>query len=358
MSDAFNAENFKLELTVTPKDLADLLRITPQALHKFLKEHDIDTKVGNTRFHKIRPHQVRKIIEIRGLSYPNMVIDLHNVKGGVGKSTCTHALATRAAAWGAKVLMVDLDQQANLTSSFGIHGHPNQFPTILDIHKGMFKGREVQIRDAILELNDNLHLIPSNLGMANIDTIMSMDSELNVGAFFDLMFGTLRNEYDFIFFDSPPALSKLTTAAHLYSDLILMPVEPDKFSIDGLELNFETIFRLKQRFGTESETKIFINKYDARPKIDFLIASELAKTDYAENMCESAVRYASGLKAAIAEGKCVWNADKKNPALEDLNSLFLEISGLDEKWNSKAETVDETTRPTSSEAGRAEEASL
>lgn len=321
-----------MDLFLTPKELADVFGISVQGLHKFLKEADINTRVGNSRFHRIDPAKINEILKLRGLSFPSMVIDLHNVKGGVGKTTCTHALATRAAAYGARVLMIDLDQQANLTGSFGIHGNPRSFPTIMEISEGSFRGEQISIKEALIELTPNLHLIPSHLGMANFDTFLSLDNSINISSLFENMLRPIRDNYDFVFFDSPPSLSKLTSAAHIYSDLILMPVEPDKFSLDGLELNFDHIARLKRNFGSKVETKIFINKYDGRPKIDYLIASELAKTDYGKQLCESAVGFASGLKASIAEGKTIWNTSKKHMALENLDSLFLEITSLKELW--------------------------
>ncbi|MBK7845664.1 MAG: ParA family protein [Bdellovibrionales bacterium] len=335
MSEFAKESQFKMDLYLTPKELADILGITVQALHKFLKETEIQTRIGNSRFHRIEPSKISEILQLRGLSFPSMVIDLHNVKGGVGKTTCTHALATRAATYGARVLMIDLDQQANLTGSFGIHGNPREFPTIMDILDGSFNGKQISVKDAIINLIPNLHLIPSNLAMANLDTLLSLNNSINISSLFANMLKPVRQEYDFIFFDSPPSLSKLTSAAHIYSDLILMPVEPDKFSLDGLELNFEHIARLRKNFGARAVTKIFINKYDGRPKIDYLIASELAKTDYGKQLCESAVGFSSGLKASIAEGKTIWNTAKKHVALEHLDSLFLEITNLKEFWRSQ-----------------------
>lgn len=330
-------EDYKLDLSITPKELADLLDISVQGLHKFLKDKGIDTKVENTRFHKIAPRVVREIVLARGGSYPRTIIDLHNVKGGVGKSTCCHALASRAASYGAKVLMIDLDQQANLTASFGIYASPNSYPTLKDIHEGSFNGTPITAQDAVIELDEHLHLIPSNLALANLDAKISLDNTFNINTFFDDLIGELKPNYDFIFFDSPPALSRLTSSVHLFSDIVLMPVEPDKFSIDGLELNFANIENLSTRWKKQITTKIFLNKYDARPKIDYMIAGELAKTDYNRSLCETAVRYSSTLKSSIAEGVCVWNQPKSSTSLQDLNALLLEVSQLKKHINRNKE---------------------
>src|SRR4051794_6098628 len=113
----------KIDLFLTPKDLAELFGITIQGAHKFLKDNKFPTVVQNSR-HKIYPELMRKIIEFKGIAIPQENIVIHIVKGGTGKTTIGHALASRASAYGFRVLMVDLDQQANLSKSFGVYSRP------------------------------------------------------------------------------------------------------------------------------------------------------------------------------------------------------------------------------------------
>jgi chromosome partitioning protein len=317
-----------LNIFITPKDLASALKITVQGLHKFLKDNEIKTQVANARSHRITPATAREIILKKGLEYPKIRMNLHNLKGGVGKTTSVHTLATRAAAYGFKVLAIDLDQQANLTSSFGVVPDPRNQLTI----EALFNNsRSNAASEVIIRLHDHLDLIPSNLSMANFDTKLTLDSTFNVTTALEEALQDVGNDYDLVIIDSPPALSKVTTMAHLYSDMVLIPIESEKFSLDGLEIIFGHLSVLKKKHRPEIATRIFINKYDNKPKIDYYIASEVAK-NYGDFLCESVIPLTSGLKTSIAEGEVVWASSKRHNALPAFDNLFKEILNLEELW--------------------------
>ena len=327
-----NNETEGLNLYINPRDLSEVLGITVQGLHKFLKEKGIETRLDNSRSHRITPENARKILEAKGIKYPRRKINLHNLKGGVGKTTSAHALATRAATYGFRVLAIDLDQQANLTSSFGIQPDPKRKRTFEALYEIASTGKkESTALDLVTKIDTHLHLIESNLSMANFDTKLTLDNTFSIqSAIKDSMALINADEnYDLIFIDSPPALSKVTTMAHFYSDLILIPIESEKFSLDGLEIIFQHLERMKKT--RDLDTRIFINKYDNKPRIDFLIAGEVAKK-YGENLCETVIPFTSGLKASIAEGESVWASQKKHNALAAFDNLLREILDLDNLW--------------------------
>ena len=334
-----------IDLYVSPKEFSDLLGISVQALYKFCREKGIDTKVENGRSHKITPEQARQIAELRGLSYPRLNINVHNVKGGVGKTTTVHVLASRAAMLGFKVLVVDLDQQGNCSRSFGVFGSPKDYKTMLELyehHKSNKTG--MTAKDLVKELHPHLHLIPSNLSMANMDMVMTLDSSMNSKEFFRDMLEGLLDNYDLIVLDSPPALSTLTASAHAFSDIVLLPINPDEYSVDAINLNFNHLQRLVRNQRLEIQPMIFVNKYDSRPKIDFKIVSEIHQGDFGQFMCEAAVRQTSTIKAEFEKGKTLWDLAKGSPALDDFNNLLLEVTGLREIWAELSEKVKEAKK--------------
>lgn len=322
-----------LEIFLTPKDIAELIGMTVQGVHKLLKEHDIESRHQGSRQHKIYPASFKELLRIKKFPIPNEVIISHLVKGGVGKTTVVHALAARASAFGLRTLMVDLDQQANLSSSFGVHSRPKIDPTILEVYLSHEKSNKITINDAIIKLTDFLHIIPSNLSLANLDLALIQATE-NLERLFIEMFAPIRNQYDLIFIDCPPALSRVTSAAHCFATKILMPVNMDKFSLEGLDLTIEHHKLLSRKFKVNAKIHVIINKFDARQKLGFEVINQLS-TDHQQSLCETYISVSKQIDNSIASNECIWNQSQgKNVALEDFNNLLIEILGLS-SWKNR-----------------------
>lgn len=323
------AQPYNLDISVSVKDLSNIFGITVQAFHKYVKENGINTKSTDGKSHKLHPKVVRQIVERRGCLYPHKIINVHNIKGGVGKTTTVHALSVRAAAMGAKVLMIDLDMQANLTRSFGVDTSRKSHQTMYDVVKGFADTSINRVNETIINLNEFLHLIPSSLQLSQLDLFLIMSSaKISLPNLFQTIFEDVVSNYDFIFIDSPPALSQLTSAAHMFSEIILMPIEMDLFSIDGISYNIEHIDLLKRNHKKNIEISIFVNKYDGRPKADMEILQQLKESDYGKLLCESYITFTSGLRTNIAEGNTVWDSIRKHPALSGFENLLFEITKM------------------------------
>lgn len=324
-----NQSNYTLNTNISVKDFANTLGISVQAFHKYVKENGINTRSEDGKSHKITPDVARQIAIKRGVIYPHRVINVHNIKGGVGKTTSVHALASRAAALGARVLMIDLDMQANLTRSFGVDTARKAHYTMFDVVKSFVDSSSNKVREAIIPLSENLHLIPSSLQMAHLDLFLIMNStKVAIQNLFKTIFSDVVGNYDFVFIDSPPALSQITSAAHMYADLVAMPIEMDLFSIDGIDYNIEHINILKQNYGKDLDIAIFVNKYDGRPKADMEILETLKSSNYGRYLCDSYISMSSGLRTTIAGGQTVWESARKHPALVGFESLLFELTTL------------------------------
>lgn len=327
-----NQFNYDINLNISVKDFANSLGISVQAFHKYVKENNINTKSTDGKTHKITPELARQIATKRGVIYPNKIINVHNIKGGVGKTTTVHALAVRAAALGARVLVIDLDMQANLTRSFSVNTARKAHNTMFDVVKNYVDQNSNKVREAIIPLHENLHIIPSSLQIAHLDLFLIMNAtKVAVQNLFKNIFAEIAGNYDFIFLDSPPALSQITSAAHMYANLVAMPIEMDLFSIDGIEYNIEHINILKQNYDKKLDISIFVNKYDGRPKADMEILETLKSSNYSSNLCESYISLSSGLRTNIAGGQTVWESTRKSPALTGFENLLFELTGLNLK---------------------------
>src|SRR5579872_2056878 len=106
---------------LTPNDLCSILgNITIHGVYKALQSRGIQLITAENRRKYISPIEIRKLLEGIGFQYPYQNISFQIVKGGVGKTSLSFSLARRAAHYGVKVLVIDFDQQGNLTRSFDI----------------------------------------------------------------------------------------------------------------------------------------------------------------------------------------------------------------------------------------------
>lgn len=313
-----------VDLYLTPKELAELIGITVPGLRKLIKENNIPVDKQNPRIHKIYPTSVRKIYELRNIDIPKAVISAHIVKGGVGKTTIIHGLASRAAAMGFNVLMIDLDQQANLTTSFNVKARVNQDLTIYELIAENASG-SIKIEDVITPITGNLDIIPSNLKVAFLERYFSQHPE-NYATFFQNLLAPVRNDYDLIFCDCPPALSMYVAAVHCFSDKIIVPVNMDLFSMEGLKITIDHMHDIFEKFKHHPDIHIMINKMDLRHKHLMYAFIERLNLEYKEYLLSNYVSVTKNIDNCIAKSENIWNLPiSKTPALQDLHSLLQEI---------------------------------
>lgn len=173
------------------------------------------------------------------------VICVNNNKGGSLKTTVTTNLAGVLATEGKKVLLIDADNQANVALSFG------QNPDKYDI--GLFQVLigEVPAEQAIVNVGNNIDLIPSNSDLIGFDfTVIGSPSKYNRP--FNLMretCGALREKYDYILIDTPPSLSLMVGNAFTFADEVLIPFTPENYSMRSLVKVLETLEDFKQDFN-------------------------------------------------------------------------------------------------------------
>ena len=309
---------------VSLRELNQLLGVTPQGLHHIIKNKELGTLVKkNKKF--LSPDKVRELFISKGYTYPNEIISFSVVKGGVGKTSISHSFAIRASQYGAKVLVVDLDQQANLTQAFGID--LDAVPTMYEV-----ASNEVSINEAIIPLTSNLHIIPSTMNMSFLDRYIQISQE-NIATVFSDRLDKLKDQYDFIVLDCPPAISSVTAAAALASDRVVLPVIPMKFSLKGLQASFDEIHELQRKFKKKDITKsILFNRYDARKVSSPECLQQLMSApQYSEHLVKCFIRENSEIENCINDKSSIFDSNRKNNAREDLDLFVKEIMGLREE---------------------------
>lgn len=167
-----------------------------------------------------------------------LIIAIANQKGGVAKTTSTIALGGLLAE-DQPCLVIDLDPQGNLTTGLGCEIHDGQLTTYEVITK------RCAIKDAIVETNSGLHLIPSDISLAQGDRELLSTFEAHY--FLRDQIETLGNTFPFILVDCPPSLGILTYSALVAATDILIPAQCEFFSMKGIEQLMETIAAVQVR---------------------------------------------------------------------------------------------------------------
>lgn len=197
------------------------------------------------------------------------VIAIANQKGGVGKTTTAINLAACLAVLEKKVLLIDSDPQANSTSGVGIDVNMVELSTYDCMVNGIDPKRAVLPTDT-----PNLFIIPSNIDLVSAE-LQLVNLERREFVMKNIV-EQLRNDFDYIFIDSLPSLGIVTVNALTAADTVLVPVQCEFFSLDGLGLLQNTINGVKQRLNPELEIEgILLSMYDGRLRLANLVVSEV-----------------------------------------------------------------------------------
>ena len=182
------------------------------------------------------------------------VIVIANQKGGVGKTTTAVNLAASLAVAEKKVLLIDSDPQANATTSLGFHRNDYEF-NIYHVLIGTKK-----LKDIILESElPTLHLAPSNIGLVGIEKeYYNKEKEDNRELVLKKAITKIKDNYDFIIIDSPPALGPMTINALSASNSVLIPIQCEFFALEGLAQLLNTVKLVRKSMNPKLKIRGFV----------------------------------------------------------------------------------------------------
>ncbi len=197
-------------------------------------------------------------------------IAIANQKGGVGKTTTAINLSACLAISGEKVLLIDIDPQANTTSGLGIRKEEVN-PSIYEVLIG-----GIPVKEAILSVPDmeSLHLLPSspNLAGAEIELVNLPERERRL----EHALSEIKDAYRYIFVDCPPSLSLLTLNALTAADSILIPLQCEYYALEGLSLLLSTVSLVQHRLNPHLRIEgILLTMYDGRTNLSQQVAKEV-----------------------------------------------------------------------------------
>lgn len=247
------------------------------------------------------------------------IISIANEKGGVAKTTTTISLAASLAEQGYHCLLIDLDAQANLSIALGLDPQKAQNTSV-----ALFQ-QSLSIHSIILETEtQGLSLIPANDQIGLSERFLPIRENYHA-----MLRSVLRNQstqpYDYIFLDCPPFLGAITTNALVASDVLIIPTQPEYFSIHALK-NMMSLVRKIRTLGNPTLTyRILITMFDKRNKTHRTMQEQLRLT-FGNGLLETVIGTDTKLRESPIAGIPIINYAPNSRAATQYRLLAQEIS--------------------------------
>jgi chromosome partitioning protein len=244
-----------------------------------------------------------------------------NQKGGCGKTTVSINLASALAELGHKTLLVDMDPQSHCAVGLAVPEDQIE-ESIYDVLISTSRNEPIKLAEILWQISDKLELAPASIDLSAFESQMAGIAERE--SCLKNVLHEMRNEYDYVIVDCPPAVGLLTFNALRAATDAIVPVETGYFALHGLSKQLETLGILCQRCNQQINVRVLASMYDLRTKMAREILAEL-RAHFADKMFKTIVNFNTKIKEASSFGQPICEYDTASKGQRDFRALAEEI---------------------------------
>ena len=240
-------------------------------------------------------------------------ISIMNHKGGTGKTTSSINIGAGLAKKGLKVLLLDIDSQANLTEGLGI----------ADPEESVYDSIRENKKLPVLNISDNLDLVPSSIDLLGAE--MEIVSKIGREQILNKRLKPLKQNYDYILIDCPPSIGLLTVNAMVASDTILLPLQGEYFAYKGVDRLLGIVQEVRENLNNKLDIGgVFITQINTQRILTKTIVDKLTE-DLQDKVFDSKIRINVALAEAQLQGQTIFDYAPESNGAKDYEMLVEEI---------------------------------
>ena len=249
----------------------------------------------------------------KGINTMAEVIAIANHKGGVGKTCSASNIGAGLARAGHKTLIVDLDPQGNLSTSYGINSP----------EKTVYGALRKEYPIEPISAGQRLYIVPSDIDLSAAE--LELSAEPGREYILKETLEAVKGDYKYILIDCPPSLGLLTINGLTAADKLLIPLQPEFLALKGLTKLIEIVEKIQRRINSDLDILgIFLTRYDSRKTLNKRVM-ETVEARLPGKLFNTTIRNNIALAEAPAAGKDIFSYDPKSNGAEDYKALVSEL---------------------------------